>query len=37
VAGPAREHLLAALRPDGIQPHAAQEQQFVALAVAQFL
>jgi len=31
------EHLLPPLRPEGIQLHTAQLQQFVALAVAQLL
>ena len=30
-----REHFLAALRPEGIEPHAPRLQQFVVVAVAQ--
>ena len=35
VTGTVRKHLLAALRPEGIVPQAAQLQQLIALAVAQ--
>jgi len=35
VTGTVRKHLLPPLRPEGIQPQAAQLQQLIALAFAQ--
>ncbi len=37
MAGTVREHLLAPLAAEGVQPLAAELQQLIALRVAQFL